>query len=217
MNKIFPILAIETSGDLCSVAAMMDEKCFFEININQKHIHSEKIIDMIDYVISISKTELKNFSQIAVSIGPGSFTGLRIGLSVAKGLALGSNLPIVPVPSIDALALEISDFLINKKFGILKSASLEDLYYATFESQNKFYKKLDDASLIKKESLEEKIKGFDIIFADKEFVSNVRIISGPRAIYIAKWSYLFGQELLTYDYDYLEPYYLKQFKVRGNE
>jgi len=212
MTNNLPILAIETSGDLCSVAVMLNEKHFIESNIKGKHVHSEKIFDMIDYVVKNSKIELNDFNQIAVSIGPGSFTGLRIGLSAAKGLALGSNLPIVPVPTFEVMAFEISEKMEEgKKFAILKSASIDDFYYAVYETEKSGYKKIEDVSLIHKNELSKKIKEFDIIFADKDITTEIKIISGPHAIYVALWSYLYGKELLTYNYDYFEPFYLKQF------
>lgn len=214
MNNL-PILAIETSGELCSVAAMLDEKYFIESNIKGKHVHSEKIFDMIDYVLKNSKIELNEFNHIAVSMGPGSFTGLRIGLSAAKGLALGSNLPIVPVPTFEVMAFEISEKMIEgKKLAILKSAGIDDFYFATYETEKNGYRKIEGVSLIHKNEINEKIKGIDIIFADKDIAHEIKIITGPHASYVALWSYSFGKDLLTYDYDYLEPYYLKQFIAR---
>ncbi|MCX7797521.1 MAG: tRNA (adenosine(37)-N6)-threonylcarbamoyltransferase complex dimerization subunit type 1 TsaB [Melioribacter sp.] len=215
MSKQFPILAIETSGELCSIAVMLSEKFYIETNILGRHIHSEKIFDMIDYVVKNSKIELKDFAYITVSIGPGSFTGLRIGLSAAKGLALGSNLPIVPVPSIDAYALEVYEIIdIEKKFAILKTAGHEDFYFVTYKRTSNFFEKINDVTLIHKNELDDKIKDISIIFADKNIFSDVIKIEGPRAISIAKWSYLFGRDLLTYNYDYLEPYYLKEFVAK---
>lgn len=212
MSKQFPILAIETSGDLCSTAVMLDEKSFVEINFLAKHVHSEKLFDMIDLVINESKMELRNFSHIAISIGPGSFTGLRIGLSAVKGLAFGSGLPIVPVPSFDAAALELSSKIENsRKFVILKSASIDDVYFASYVSYNNSYKKIEEVSLINKDEIEDRTADAHIVFGDKEYLSNVKKIVGPSASFIARWSYLFGKDLLTFKYDYLEPYYLKQF------
>src|SRR4030042_6611650 len=105
MKVQLPILAIETSGELCSTAVMLSEQSFVEMNILKKHVHSQKLFDMIDLVLKNANVELKDIACIAVSIGPGSFTGLRIGLSAAKGMAVGANLPIVPVPSFQALSL----------------------------------------------------------------------------------------------------------------
>ena len=100
MNELFPILAVETSGELCSVALLLDEKNFIELNYLQKQIHSQKLIGMIDTVLETAATELRGVKSIAVSMGPGSFTGLRIGLSAVKGIAFGANLPIIPIPNI---------------------------------------------------------------------------------------------------------------------
>lgn len=212
MSKPFPILAIETSGDLCSSAVMLNENSFIEVNFLSKHVHSEKLFDMIDFVIKNSKIDLKEFSYIAVSIGPGSFTGLRIGLSAAKGLALGANLPILPVPSLDALALELSSKIERgKEFVILKTASHEDVYYASYLSDTYSYKKIDEVCLIANEEIKRKTLNINNIFGDKEYSPDVKKIFGPSAIFVARWSYLFGKDLLTFDYDFLEPFYLKQF------
>lgn len=211
MKNKFPILSIETSGELCSAALMIDEKTFFEMNILKKHVHSEKLIEMIDLILNSADITLKNLSFIAVSIGPGSFTGLRIGLTAAKSLAFGSGLPIVPVPTFNAFALQINEYSMNEeKFGIIRNASIDDFYYATFNSNLQSNNWNSEVKLIKKIELgviNQEIK----IFGDK--IANLKInnILGPYASNIAKWSYLFGSDLLTYNYDYLEPNYLKNF------
>ncbi|MFA7422004.1 MAG: tRNA (adenosine(37)-N6)-threonylcarbamoyltransferase complex dimerization subunit type 1 TsaB, partial [Melioribacteraceae bacterium] len=109
MNNLFPILAVETTGEMCSVAIHLDQKNFIELNYLEKHIHSQKLINMVDSVLSQADVKLENIKAIAVSMGPGSFTGLRIGLAAVKGLAFGSSLGIIPVPTFDAYALQISE------------------------------------------------------------------------------------------------------------
>ena len=89
------VLAVETSGLLCSVAALINEKEFSEVNINQKYIHSDKLIEIIDTTLNSVDLKLNDMKHIAISVGPGSFTGLRVGLSAVKGIALGASLPVV--------------------------------------------------------------------------------------------------------------------------
>lgn len=215
MNNFLPILGIETSGDLCSVAIMMNEKSFYEVNILEKHVHSKKILELIDLLLKEAGLELKQLSHIAVSMGPGSFTGLRIGLTTAKGLGYGANLPIVPIPTFNALALQISDFVPAKNnFVIIKNASVDDLYYASLYYDGKKIGFSSELSIIKKNDIESILKNDELIFSDIDFEFATKKIIGPSALNICRYSYLFGKDLLTFDYDYLEPFYLKQFLVR---
>ncbi len=98
------ILAIETATDVCGVALVQHQKVIAQRARTEKYVHSEKLLPMIDEVLRDASLSGKNLDAIAVSIGPGSFTGLRIGLSTAKGLALSLGIPIIAVPTLDALA-----------------------------------------------------------------------------------------------------------------
>ncbi|OLD78510.1 MAG: tRNA (adenosine(37)-N6)-threonylcarbamoyltransferase complex dimerization subunit type 1 TsaB [Ignavibacteria bacterium 13_1_40CM_2_61_4] len=98
------ILAIETATEVCGAALVRKGAVIGEASINAPHIHSEKLIGLVDESLGRAAVDLGNIDGIAVSIGPGSFTGLRIGLSVAKGLAFASGKPVVPVPTLKALA-----------------------------------------------------------------------------------------------------------------
>lgn len=101
------ILALDTTGNVSSVALIDDEKLIGEYTINYKMTHSQTIMPMIDEIVKMTELDLKDIDYIACSQGPGSFTGLRIGAATAKGLALGLNKKIVPVPTLDALAYNI--------------------------------------------------------------------------------------------------------------
>lgn len=98
------VLGIETSTAVCSVGLCRDGKHELEQSIQETHIHSEKLLTLIERVVQTSGIELRQLDAIAVSIGPGSFTGLRIGLSTAKGFAYSLDKPIVVVPTFDAIA-----------------------------------------------------------------------------------------------------------------
>lgn len=99
-------LAIETATDVCGVALVHNGCVMGEDSVDEKKIHSEKLLPMIDEVLRNASISLGDVDAIAISIGPGSFTGLRIGLSTAKGLARARSKPIVAVPTLDALAYE---------------------------------------------------------------------------------------------------------------
>ena len=216
MNKIFPILAVETSGDLCSTAIMLDEKTYSEINILQKHIHSEKLILMIKQVLESVNLTVADLSQIAFSSGPGSFTGLRIGLSAIKGIAFGADKPLIAVPTIDSYALKVCNYLeVNSTFAIVSNVNTEELYFASYKKlDNKKVEIIENISLIKKEEFESYLDDKRFAFGNFSHEKVFKEADIPTARNIAEWAYLFGQELLTYDYDYLEPNYFKKFVAK---
>ena len=98
------ILAIEASSLVASVAIINDDVITAEYTINNKITHSETLLPMIDEICRMTDTDVNTLDAIAVSGGPGSFTGLRIGSATAKGLALALDIPIVHVPTLDAMA-----------------------------------------------------------------------------------------------------------------
>lgn len=100
------ILAIETATDVCGAALVHQKRVLASSVIGERNLHSEKLMPMVDDVVRRGGPAVTRLDGIAVSIGPGSFTGLRIGLSTAKGLALGMGLPLLPVPTLDALAFQ---------------------------------------------------------------------------------------------------------------
>lgn len=101
------ILALESSGLVASVAVMEDQKMIGEFTTNFKKTHSQTLLPMLDELIKTLDMELSDIDAIAVSKGPGSFTGLRIGSATAKGLGLALNKPLIPVPTVDALAYNL--------------------------------------------------------------------------------------------------------------
>ena len=101
------ILALDSAGLVASVAVTEDDNLLGEYTINYKKTHSQTLLPMLDEVAKMIELDLKTVDAIAVSAGPGSFTGLRIGSATAKGLALALDKKIVSVPTVDALAYNI--------------------------------------------------------------------------------------------------------------
>ncbi len=98
------ILALDSSGLVASVAVVMDDELLGEYTINHKKTHSQTLLPMLDEVVKMIELDMSTIDVIAVSAGPGSFTGLRIGSATAKGLALALDKKIVSVPTVDAIA-----------------------------------------------------------------------------------------------------------------
>jgi len=103
------VLGIETATEVCAAAIVRDGRVIAEASLDKKNVHAEKLLVLIHTVLEETTTAMDGIDGIAVSIGPGSFTGLRIGLSVAKGLAYATSKPIVAVPTLVALAQRTLD------------------------------------------------------------------------------------------------------------
>lgn len=98
------ILAIDTTSNICSAAILDNEKLIFENTINNGLTHSENLMPLVKDLFEKSSITLKEIDLIAVCIGPGSFTGIRIGISSVKAMAEVHDIPVVSVTSLEALA-----------------------------------------------------------------------------------------------------------------
>ena len=101
------ILAFDSSGMTATVAYLQDEVLVCEYTVNYKKTHSQTLLPMLDRIVQTLGLDLETIDAIAVSKGPGSFTGLRIGSATVKGLALALNKPVIPVSTLDALAFNL--------------------------------------------------------------------------------------------------------------
>ncbi len=102
------ILGIDTATRFNSVAVVEAGAILAEISADEGLTHSSRLARNVELVLKNAKTPLQNLSGIAISKGPGSFTGLRVGVSFAKGLAFSSGLPIAGISTLDALALRLN-------------------------------------------------------------------------------------------------------------
>ncbi|MEF9939239.1 MAG: tRNA (adenosine(37)-N6)-threonylcarbamoyltransferase complex dimerization subunit type 1 TsaB [Clostridium sp.] len=101
------ILGIESSSLVASVAVVTGEELTAEYTVNFKKTHSQTLLPMIDEVMRMLEIEPNTVDAIAVSAGPGSFTGLRIGSATGKGLALALKKPMIHIPTMDAMAYNL--------------------------------------------------------------------------------------------------------------
>jgi len=101
------LLALDTSSIVATVALMEDDKLIGEYTINHKRTHSQKLMPMIAELLESCETDMEHVHYVAVAEGPGSFTGLRIGVATAKGLAHAMNIPVVGISTLDALAFNL--------------------------------------------------------------------------------------------------------------
>ena len=104
------ILAIEGSSQVAGVAILTDDVITAEYTLYYKITHSQTLMPMLDEIVKMTETDLETVDAIAISGGPGSFTGLRIGSAMGKGLAQALNIPIVHVPTLDGMAYNAFGF-----------------------------------------------------------------------------------------------------------
>ena len=118
------VIGLETATDVCSVALMEDDDLTAELTIDRPRAHARSLAGLIQEALHYGGLEAKVLDAVAVSMGPGSYTGLRIGVSTAKGLALSAGADLVGVPSLEALAS-----------GLAPLAEEGDLICASFPSR----------------------------------------------------------------------------------
>ena len=217
------ILAIETALQTCSIALTQDNKLLDLIEVDGRYIHAEKITVFINETLSHSSKNIKDIGLICVSKGPGSYTGLRIGVSVAKGLAYGLDVPLVSVstlegltvgailhkkdkgalycPMIDARRMEVYTCLYNAECQIVQEVSakvVDENSFAELLSSNKIYFFGDGM---------EKCRLMLEKHTNAHFIDNIKSSAAylvPAAIKLFEARKF--ENLLTF-----EPYYLKDF------
>ena len=151
------VLAIDTSTMLGGVAIMDDlSGLIVEVRLNVKSTYSERLMTTIDYALNKSGYELSDIDFFAVATGPGSFTGLRIGLSTVKGFAYTTGKPIVSVPTLEALAYHFP--FCQYPVCTMLDARKKEVYAALFKWENDGLLRLMGEDSIKIDKLIEKIK-----------------------------------------------------------
>ncbi len=104
------ILAFETTSHVASVAVLSDEMLLGEFTINHPKTHSQKLMPMLEMLLEALEIKISEFDYLAVTSGPGSFTGVRIGVATVKGLAQPHNIPVIAVSSLEALCQPFMGF-----------------------------------------------------------------------------------------------------------
>lgn len=104
------ILMIDTSGPACGVAIMADGRLVYEAELTHKQTHSQRVMPMVDAALQMSDMTLEDMDVLGAVVGPGSFTGVRIGVSTVKALAHAAGKPCVAVDALEALAANVTAF-----------------------------------------------------------------------------------------------------------
>ncbi len=147
-----------------SVAITEDERLVAEVMLDIKVVHSERLMSSIEWLLMASRISIADIDAFAVSIGPGSFTGLRIGLSTVKGLYYATKRPIIPVPTLDAFARRIPFSAYN--ICPMLDARKNEVYAGLYRWYGHGLKKVISEMAIAPDDLMDRVEGITIFMGD---------------------------------------------------
>lgn len=133
-QKTFKILALETSTEFGSIALLNHNETLAEICFGGGITHTERLLPALDWILKISRTPLSEIQALAVGVGPGSFSGLRIGMATVLGMAWAQKIPLLGVSSLKALAGNLPFF--SGTVCPLIDARKGEIYWSLYRSEN---------------------------------------------------------------------------------
>ncbi|WP_428224309.1 tRNA (adenosine(37)-N6)-threonylcarbamoyltransferase complex dimerization subunit type 1 TsaB [Flavobacterium sp.] len=216
------ILHLETATKNCSVALAKDGELIAIREVAEMgYTHSEKLHVFIETVLEEAQITMQDLSAVAVSKGPGSYTGLRIGVSAAKGLCYALNIPLIALDTLEILArkITISDGIIIPMIDARRMECYTAIFNPNFETVRDIASQIIDA--ITFDTIEGNIhfigdgapKCKEILNQDRfKFHDDVIFPSAHEMINIAFHKYLNNDFV---DVAYFEPFYLKEFMIGG--
>lgn len=209
----YPLLSIETTDILCGVSVITENNSVHEKHIQERNLHSEKLIGLIDELMIEAKVNIKSVRTVAISNGPGSFTGLRIGHAVAKGIAFANNGTIIQVPTLNAMALQLFEEKRKKKFVLATKVNAKELYVARFTMSNKNDILHSSISVIPNNEISSFSADFEV-YGNYDGIDESHFISFPKPEFIAAWAIEFGKPLNKDEFAFIEPDYQKPFVIK---
>lgn len=151
------ILSVDSSSSTATCALVKEDKILGEINLNDKKEHSVILMDLIDSLLTRCNLTLDDVDGFAISEGPGSFTGLRIGMATIKGLAFGSNKPCLAISTLDTLAYNVVNF--NGIICPIMDALRGNVYTNLYKNNNGKLEAISEANCLSIEELVSILKG----------------------------------------------------------
>ncbi len=219
------ILAIETSTMLGGVAITGEsEGLIVEVRLNVRTAHSERLMTAIDNALKQAGMDVSDIDVFGVAIGPGSFTGLRIGLSTVKGFSYATGKPIVSVPTLEAFAWNFP-YSVYPVCAML-DARKKEVYAAVFRWRNGAFERVMNETSIKPADLVNALKG-PVIFAGEGallYREVIEEIAGENAVFAPPHCMVPSPSNVAYlglkkavNGDFSEPVSLVPFYIRKSE
>ena len=218
------ILHIETSTTVCSVALSEDGQCIYHDEDRFGQNHNERIGTFVDAALSFADSHAIPLDAVAVSAGPGSYTGLRIGVSMAKGICYALNLPLVAVPTLELLAVPVllrhDDLPADALLCPMIDARRMEVYSALYDRALHTVREIR-AEVVEPGAYDEMLARHPVYFFGDGAEKCKSVITHPNAHFIdniqplaKNMSPLAEKRLITRqteDVAYFEPFYLKDF------
>ena len=225
-EKMSTILHIETSTNVCSVAVSEDSQVIFQQDDHSGLGHAEKLGTMVDEALSFTGNHAIPFDAVAVSCGPGSYTGLRIGVSMAKGICYGRNLKLIAVPTLELLCVPVLLREIPEEDALLcpmLDARRMEVYAGIYDRALKPVREIG-ADVVTEETYKDYLDKHPVYFFGNGAAKCMETINHPNAHLIegidplAKWMQPLAEHRLLNeqfeDVAYFVPYYLKDFVAK---
>lgn len=218
------ILSIETSTRVCSVAISMNENVVVVKETHVSNSHAELITLLCQQALLEAGLEFSGLDAVAVSQGPGSYTGLRIGVSTAKGLCYGLDIPLIAVSTLEAMALGMittTPHPENAVFCPMIDARRMEVYNAVFSSHLKLINPVE-ATVVDEDSFGNFLANHPVYFGGDGAAKCAQVLAhhgharflsdfNPSARWVATLSERHFKDSVFTDIAYFEPYYLKDF------
>lgn len=209
-----PILVIETSAGQCGICVYFSETKYAKFALVEERGHSKKIAGLVANALELYGIKPENLVRVVVSGGPGSFTGLRIGFSMAKGLSIGKNIPFTKINTLDAIAFELIPMLSEGDFcHIFMKINKKELYYRKFQKSGNFYKFISDLQIIENEQAEKLVEK-DAFVTGNFNPGSARFVKKdfPDPVSLAQLVLYPGYKVSDDD-EFAEPDYIKEFQI----
>ncbi len=188
------ILGIDSSADTAAVAIVEDGKIISSFTGNMKKTHSNTLLPIVKNLLDYSGISVSEIDLYSVSVGPGSFTGIRIGVATVKGLAFSNNTPVAGVSTLEAMAYAYCDREGSVVCPVL-NARRGDVYYALFKIENGKPRRLADDDSINSKSLEQLLSDYPSVVFTGDGVSVLQANFEKREV-------MSVNELLSYPHGY---------------
>ena len=217
------ILHIETSTEVCSVSASQDGASIFSKEDFNGPSHAVVLGVFVDEALSFIDNHAIPLDAVAVSCGPGSYTGLRIGVSMAKGICYGRNIPLIAIPTLEVMTVPVLLFQDLPEDALLCpmiDARRMEVYAAIYDRALKVKREIS-ADIIDENSYSEFLAEHPVYFFGNGAAKCREKITHPNAHFIenihplAKWMFPLAERAMAEkdfkDVAYFEPFYLKEF------